>query len=83
MELALIKVYDYDYDFEYEQFFLVKNDKDKIEELNNIVEDARKLDLEDRYKKYGAESLIDIAEQYIIDKMNNQQFNKVDINCYY
>lgn len=82
MELALVRVYDYDCDFEYEQYFLVENNKEKIEELVSIVEDARRLDLEDREEKYGTESLINIAEQYIINKMNNKQFNRVDINCY-
>lgn len=81
--ITLIKVFDCDYEYEYEQYFLVKNEIEKLHELSDIMENARRLDNDERFDKYNSESLIEIAEKYIKNNLQVINCDRFDIDCYY
>ncbi len=81
-KMALVKVYDYDYDFKYEQYFVVENNKEEIEKLLSIIEEAKDLDNVEREEKFGYESLIELAEQYIVNNLKLVSCSRYDIDLY-
>lgn len=69
-----------DYDYQYEQYFIVKNDTDKIDKLLEIVEDAKQLDTDELVDKYDNDNPIDIIENYIINNLSSIHCARYEID---
>lgn len=82
MNIAMIKLFEHSFDYDYEKVYIVKNNKEKIEELQYMIEDARRLDNDDRIDKYGCESLIDLAESLVEETLEVIDYSRCEIDLY-
>ena len=80
--IRLIRVYEDDEDYKYENIFIVEDNEKSLKELYKLQKDIDDLDYEERDKKYGCESKIEIIENFIINNFTNINFQETDIDCY-
>lgn len=81
-DIAMIKLFENDYDYNNEEYYIVKNDKEKIKELQSIIENASSLDNDEREEEYGYESLWELAEVYIQNNLGIVDCDRYDIDLY-
>ena len=81
MDIRLIRVYETDYDYNYENTFIVKNNEESVKKLYELEEELSELNYEEKAKKYGSESNIDIIERFIIDNFERIDYFRSDIEC--
>ena len=81
-DIAMIKLFENANDYNEEEHYIVKNDKDKIKELQSIIENASSLDCDEREEEYGYESLWELAEVYIKDNLEIIDCDKYEIDLY-
>lgn len=81
MEIRIIKVYEDCYEYHYENIFVVKDNEDSWRKLCEIEEDIHELDYEEKVKKYGFESNIELVEDYIRNNFEILDCYRTDIEC--
>lgn len=84
MKYRIIRVYENDYDYNYEQLFLVRCSEEQKKKLQDLQQELRDLDWEERIEKYGdnAESKITFIEDYIMENLDVVKVDLVEIDCY-
>lgn len=81
-DIAIIKLFENADDYNNEEYYIVKNDKEKIKELQSIIKNASSLDYDEREEEYGYESLWELAETYIRDNLEIIDCDKYEIDLY-
>lgn len=81
MDIRLIRVYENDYDYNYENTFIVKDNEESLKKLYEIEEDIQDLSYEEKAKKYGSESNIEIIEDFIVNNFESVDYYRSDIEC--
>lgn len=81
-DIAMIKLFENADDYNNEEYYIVKNDKEKIKELQSIIKNASSLDCDEREEKYGYESLWELAETYIKDNLEIIDCDRCEIDLY-
>lgn len=81
MDIRLIRVYETDYDYNYENTFIVKDNEESLKKLYEIEEDIQDLSYEEKAKKYGSESNIEIIEHFIVNNFESVDYYRSDIEC--
>lgn len=81
-DIAMIKLFENDYDYNNEEYYIVKNDKEKIKELQSIIKNASGLYNDEREEEYGYESLWELAETYIKNNLEIIDCDRYDIDLY-
>jgi len=81
-KITLIKVYENDEDYQYENYFLANITKEEREKILEVCEEIKDLDYNERTKRYGDESVITCIESYIVNNLDNIDFEQVDVDTY-
>jgi hypothetical protein len=80
-KLILINVCDDDCDYQYKNSYLVKENQEQLKRLKFIKKDCKELDEDERFQKYGEESIIVIVENYIINNFEIVNVEQINIDC--
>ena len=81
MEIRVIRVYEDSYDYKYENIFVVEDNEDSWRKLCEIEEDIHNLGFEEKVRKYGFESNIELVEDFIRNNFETIDCYRTDIEC--